>query len=220
MNFMDILKEAKDPNPTNINVDDDATNDATDYNADIDDAVSDEDTTDNTDTEETEQEDGQEDDASDADETEDEPTDEESPEPDESEPTDYTEEISEIQPEEESEEQTTEDPPADDSTDESGDTDTPKQNMLLNDFVELYSRLHNNIDKFDKIKSLDMMTRSVINRVKTNLTTISDYTFIYTTTVFKKKTYTENLYTYNYIVQLYKICIQMLSKINEFNSDT
>lgn len=219
MNFMDILKEAKDPNPTNINVADDAADDATDYNADIDDSIGDEDT----DTEDTDQTDGAEDADSDTTESEDESGDDETSdteETEETEPTDYTEELGEIQPEEDSEEQPTEDSPTDDSVNDTNDGDATKQNMLLNDFIELYSRLHNNIDKFDKIKSLDMVTRTVINRVKNNLVTLSEYTFTYTTSLFKKKTYTENLYIYNYIVQLYKICIQMLSKINEFNSDT
>jgi hypothetical protein len=208
-----------------VNIDDEA-EEATDYNEGVDDEVADDTTEEETadDTEETTDEDTTEEEPTDeeTDETDETPEDE-TEEPSEDEPTDYTEDVDAGETED-----TTDDSSGDDSQDDSGygsepsgdDPNAVKNKALMKDFIELYDHIDNNMNKLDKIKSLDMITTEIINRVKYNFTSLSEYIYNYIRTIFNTKDYTDNLYTYKYIVQLYKICVQMLTKINDFGENT
>lgn len=208
-----------------VNIDDEA-EEATDYNEGVDDEVADDTTEEETadDTEETTDEDTTEEEPTDeeTDET-DETSEDETEEPSEDEPTDYTEDVDTGETEDNAD-----DTSGDDSQDDSGygsesssdDPNAVKNRALMRDFIELYDNIDNSMSKLDKIKSLDMITTEIVNRVKHNLTTLSDYIYNYIRTIFNTKEYTDNLYTYKYIVQLYKICVQMLTKINDFGENT
>lgn len=218
MDFMTILKEAKDPNTKITVTEEDTEEDTTDYNADVDEETDEtpEETEEETEDTDTGEEESEED-------TSEESEEEGSGEDEEDEATDYSEQIDDIQPTEGedtgSEEDTSAETPSDSESSED-DSDKTKIGILLHDFVDLYGNINNNIAKLDKIKSIDMMTQTVLNKAKSNLNTLSDYTHNYIVTIFTNKSYTENLYTYKYIIQLYRICVQMLSKINDFVSDT
>jgi len=220
LDFMSILREAKDP-ITKIEVGTDDTDESTDYSEsvdtdDVDDTMTDEETDDTTEDDTTDEESEDTTDDEDTEDTEDTGEDEDLP-------TDYSETVDEIQPTDDGgigEETPTDDTMSEDEASEEDPDEKHKKNILLSDFVQLYAHINNTLTKFDSIKSLDMLTRAVINKAKENMTTLAHYTHTYTSEIYKTKTYTENLYTYKYIVQLYKICVQMLGEINEFNTDT
>lgn len=212
-----ILLEAEGDEVVNI---DDEAEEATDYNEGVDDEVADDTTEEETadDTEDTTEDDTTEDESTDED------AEEETEEPTDDEPTDYTEDVDTGETEDTDADASTDDSQGDSSYgSESENTDDPnvnKNKALMKDFIELYDNIDNNMNKLDKIKSLDMITTEVINRVKYNLTNLSDYVYEYIRTTFTTKDYTDNLYTYKYVVQLYKICVQMLTKINDFGENT
>ena len=227
MNFMDILREAKgdkaEETPTETASEDEATDYTEEVNTeDTEDAEPAEDEatdyTEEVDTEET-QEDETTEDTTEGETQEDEP-------PTEEEGTDYTEEVGDISPEgetDETTEETTDDGSTDDTSSEESEMDAENNESLSRlyaDFIRLYDHITMTNTKLDKLKSLDMISSQTISKVKDNFSLMSEYIYRYLRTIFKSKTYVDNLYTYKYLVQLYKICVQMLSKINNFSNAT
>lgn len=231
MDFMKILKEAKEEKTTTIDVSEDASKGATNYNDEadaMDDTADDADTTTEEDTGDTAEEEPADTEEQTDDEATDDNVDEESDEGSEEEdgPTDYTAETEDIGTEDDTSSDDTaggDDNQSSYDDGGSGDSDDPyaeKNRALMDDFIALYSHININIDKFDKVKSLDMMTSAIVGQVKNNLTELSEYLYTYIRGPFKKKTYADNLYTYKYVIQLYKLCVQMLSKIDDFGDNT
>lgn len=221
---MKIVLEAEGDEVVNI---DDEAEEATDYNEGVDDEVADDTTEEETtdDAEETSDEETTEDDTTEEDETEEETTDEEESDEttEEDEPTDYTADVDTAESDDTTDDTSGDDSQADSeygSDTNSDDPNVAKNRALMKDFIELYDNIDNNMNKLDKIKSLDMITTEVINKVRSNLTELSEYVYEYIRTTFSTKDYTDNLYTYKYLVQLYKICVQMLTKINDFGENT
>ena len=220
---LNILTEA--PKKTNIKVTAKDTEGAgTDYGAEV------EDVTDNADNTEPEGEDNEpeattDDDATDDDANDAEATDDNAGE--DVEATDYTAETDNITVGGDEEN-------TDDNADNNEDTttDTAENNednnelgqlsnkALIDDFINLYDSLTVSINKLDNLQSLDMQDLAIVIDTKKKFAKLSDYIYAYVTRVFNEKTYSENLYVYKYIIQLYKISVEILSKISNFTTDT
>lgn len=239
MDFMDILMEAKGEKKTKITISEDDTKEAEDYTE-----TEDENTDSETDEEndESDEETGNvnPDDAEDPDdaptdytedsdnetseETEDDTGNSDGVETDTTEdsddaPTDYTEDSGDVTPEGEDGDDDSESSVSPDTTGED-DESTSNNKILINDFLVLYDSIKTNSDKLDKLKTYDMVSSQIIGRVKDMMSELMEYVYSYVSKTFSSKTYVENLYTYNYCVQLFKISAQMLLKINNFKDAT
>lgn len=227
LNILDILREAKDPDnkSSKINVTADV-NEAEDYSADVEDASSDnvdsdesaddidttsdetEEVTDDTETEETTDDDNTSDDS------------EDSSADDIGEPTDYSEEADDMSSDDDS--SNMDDVQSDDTSMDQSDNDESSDDnrVLKNDMIELYDSIKNTVDKLDSIEFLDVVSLKIVIRAKQQMNDLSEYLYTYITSAFDKKVYAENLYTYRYIVELYKISVQMLQKIRTFSRNS
>ena len=135
--------------------------------------------------------------------------------------TDYTEDLDDSE--------STEDDTSDDSDSSYDDSsleepaedpaELKKKKSLLDDLIFLYKDICTNIDKFENLTDIEMNQRLIIIRVKKNFTKISESLYSYITTVFAKDTYVHGLLMYNYYIEMYKINIEMLSKISTFGSN-
>lgn len=233
MDFMDILSEARAPKvrnrvnyipidfssvieaPTNIDGSLEDT-DTEDYNSDVEADTADTGADDTaTEDETTDEEPTSDDDTSTEEETTDEETtDEEAPEEDEA--TDYSAETEEITVDDTGEGDTTSEEETTEETDES-DIGNLSNKSLIGDFIALYDSINTTIDKLDNLPISDMEALSISITTKRKLAKLTDFIYAYVTRLFRTKTYSENLYIYKYIVQLYKISIEILSKINKIH---
>ena len=86
---------------------------------------------------------------------------------------------------------------------------------LAHDFIELYNRQQEIIDKIRGDKRLNAFTNLTVLQVKKNLEKLSQVTYDYIIDKFSKESYVSNLYQFNLIIQAMNINIQMLEEVNE-----
>lgn len=246
MDFMDILSEARAPKnktkinynpidfssvieaPTNIDGSLDDT-DTEDYNSEVeaDTADTGADTTTEDDTAAEDDATADEEPTSDDETTEDETTEEDDTTEEEAsedeEATDYSAETDEVTVDDTGEGE--DDTMTDDVSSEEETTEEPNEEdfgnlsnkSLIKDFINLYDSINTTIDKLDSLPISDMEALSISITTKHKLAKLTDFIYVYVTGQFNSKNYSENLYIYKYIVQLYKISVEILSKINKIH---
>lgn len=231
MNIFDILKEARSPSKPNNKTIRISANNYTDYTEDVTDNTSEEVNIDaaqnvqddsNDYTEEVEEV-GSDETTTD---TTEEPDDSESTDytedvdyadnvdSDEDEPTDYTEDVNSDGNDENPNNQYSNNVPEEQSPEEVIEN---QQNLeLLDSLIDLYYSICGTCAKLDSSTHVNVLANKVNIQVKQNFSTLCDYIYKFITTQFNNNTYVKNLYIYNYIIESYKINIEMLKKIATF----
>ena len=111
--------------------------------------------------------------------------------------------------------------PEDDSLDDEqqdnteNDPQSQQNKYLAHDFIELYNRQKEIIDKIRKDSRLNAFTNQTTAQVKRNLEKLSQVTYDYILDKFSKETYVANLYQFNLIIQAMNLNVQMLEEVNE-----
>ena len=111
--------------------------------------------------------------------------------------------------------------PEDDSLDDEqqdnteNDPQSQQNKYLAHDFIELYNRQKEIIDKIRKDSRLNAFTNQTTAQVKRNLEKLSQVTYDYIIDKFSKETYVANLYQFNLIIQAMNLNVQMLEEVNE-----
>lgn len=110
-----------------------------------------------------------------------------------------------------------EDDSLDDEQQDNAENDPQSQQnkYLAHDFIELYTRQKEIIDKIRKDNRLNAFTNPTTAQVKRNLEKLSQVTYDYILDKFGKETYVANLYQFNLIIQAMNLNIQMLEEVNE-----
>lgn len=110
-----------------------------------------------------------------------------------------------------------EDDSLDDEQQDNAENDPQSQQnkYLAHDFIELYNRQKEIIDKIRKDSRLNAFTNPTTAQVKRNLEKLSQVTYDYILDKFSKETYVANLYQFNLIIQAMNLNIQMLEEVNE-----
>lgn len=110
-----------------------------------------------------------------------------------------------------------EDDSLDDEQQDNAENDPQSQQnkYLAHDFIELYNRQKEIIDKIRKDNRLNAFTNPTTAQVKRNLEKLSQVTYDYILDKFSKETYVANLYQFNLIIQAMNLNIQMLEEVNE-----
>jgi hypothetical protein len=119
---------------------------------------------------------------------------------------------------------TSEEPSDDSSEDETPEDDPDAQKKeqdrlqsykLISSFEKLYSSVSLNIIKLNTYLNDDIIINKIVVQVKKNLLNLEALLYQYITLKFNKSTYVQNLYTFNYFIEVYKINVGMLKKISE-----
>ena len=110
-----------------------------------------------------------------------------------------------------------EDDSLDDEQQDNAENDPQSQQnkYLAHDFIELYTRQKEIIDKIRKDNRLNAFTNPTTAQVKRNLEKLSQVTYDYILDKFSKESYVANLYQFNLIIQAMNLNIQMLEEVNE-----
>ncbi len=95
------------------------------------------------------------------------------------------------------------------------DPQSQQNKYLAHDFIELYTRQKEIIDKIRKDNRLNAFTNPTTAQVKRNLEKLSQVTYDYILDKFSKETYVANLYQFNLIIQAMNLNVQMLEEVNE-----
>lgn len=96
-----------------------------------------------------------------------------------------------------------------DNTENSDDKENNK--FLINDYIELYRRLEEIIEKLSASEQAKLNKDPVFNKVRDNLEKIKKVTYDYITTVFNNESYVSNLYQFNMIIQNININVELLN---------
>lgn len=225
MDIFEILREAKSPSKTAPKVLKVSTSGSNDYTAEVDtddvqSSTADETTIDATDTkdsndytaevEEVEPTDDETD--NDVDETDDNPdyTDDIDSD-DDSESTDYTEDIDGQDSQESDAEEQPQETEQEQSPEET--VENKKKAELLDSVIDLYYNIQSTCSKLDAITHVNVLSNKVNIQVKQNLTTLQELVYKFIVNEFNSNTYVKNLYIYNYVMESYKINIEMLKRI-------
>lgn len=98
---------------------------------------------------------------------------------------------------------------------ENNDPQSQQNKYLAHDFIELYNRQQEIINKIRADKRLNSFVNPTCAQVKKNLEKLSKVTYDYIVDKFNKETYVANLYQFNLIIQAMNINVQMLEEVNE-----
>ena len=103
--------------------------------------------------------------------------------------------------------------------------DNENNKFLIKDFLELYNRLEEIIEKINSSEKFKFSRDVVYNKARLNIEKIRDMLFDYITQRFNKESYVSNLYHFNLVIQAININIAMIEKsptiaeINERNKE-
>lgn len=108
-------------------------------------------------------------------------------------------------------------------TDENPETEQPDNNAgqkqdyekneyLINDFIELYNRLGNMIEKINNDQTVKNMRNPILTQAKHNMDDMYDVLYVYITDRFNKENYITNLYQFNLIMQALNLNLELLEK--------
>lgn len=95
------------------------------------------------------------------------------------------------------------------------DPQSQQNKYLVHDFIELYTRQKEIIDKIRKDSRLNAFTNPTTAQVKRNLEKLSQVTYDYILDKFNKETYVANLYQFNLIIQAMNLNVNMLEEVND-----
>lgn len=109
------------------------------------------------------------------------------------------------------------------NTDENSD-DKENNKYLIRDFIELYRRIEEIIEKLNISEQAKLNRDPSFNKVRENLEKIRKVTFDYIVDVFNKESYVSNLYQFNLIIQNINANIELLdnsyvAKMNRESKD-
>lgn len=106
--------------------------------------------------------------------------------------------------------------------DEQIDNDTETENSsdkqnkyLIQDFIELHTRLEEILDILRTNRNLTLCGNPVFIKVRGNLDKLCDVTYDYIVNKFANNSYVANLYQFNLIIQAININVQMLESIKD-----
>jgi hypothetical protein len=108
---------------------------------------------------------------------------------------------------------TTEDTPPDET-----DVDKERSRILLNDFVRMYYSIQDIITTLNDASRDNIVINKIISQVTYNVTRLSDIIYDYIVFSFSKNKYVQNMYKYNYFIEALKINVEMLKKIQVFDT--
>lgn len=102
--------------------------------------------------------------------------------------------------------------PEDEQTDNTENSDDKENNkFLINDYIELYRRLEEIIEKLNISEQAKLNRDPVFNKVRDNLEKLKKVTYDYITTVFNNESYVSNLYQFNMIIQNINVNVELLN---------
>lgn len=109
--------------------------------------------------------------------------------------------------------------------DQNNDNDNENNKFLIRDYIELYNRLDEILEKINSNEKFKFSRDVVYNKARLNIEKIRDMLFDYITQRFNKESYVSNLYHFNLVIQAININIAMIEKsptiaeINERNKE-
>lgn len=111
------------------------------------------------------------------------------------------------------------------NNDDQNNDNTENNKFLIRDFLELYNRLDEILEKINSSEKFKFSRDVVYNKARLNIEKIRDMLFDYITQRFNKESYVANLYHFNLVIQAININIAMIEKsptmaeINERNKE-
>ena len=101
-------------------------------------------------------------------------------------------------------------PEEEQTVNEEENINSQQNKYLIQDFIELHTRIDEILDKLRSDKKLNSFVNPTYTQVKKNLVKLKDVTYDYITDKFVKATYVSNLYQFNLIIQALNINVQLL----------
>ena len=111
------------------------------------------------------------------------------------------------------------------NNDDQNNDNNENNKFLIRDFLELYNRLDEILEKINSSEKFKFSRDVVYNKARLNIEKIRDMLFDYITQRFNKESYVSNLYHFNLVIQAININIAMIEKsptmaeINERNKE-
>lgn len=111
------------------------------------------------------------------------------------------------------------------NNDDQNNDNNENNKFLIKDFLELYNRLDEILEKINSSEKFKFSRDVVYNKARLNIEKIRDMLFDYITQRFNKESYVANLYHFNLVIQAININIAMIEKsptmaeINERNKE-
>lgn len=111
------------------------------------------------------------------------------------------------------------------NNDDQNNDNNENNKFLIRDFLELYNRLYEILEKINSSEKFKFSRDVVYNKARLNIEKIRDMLFDYITQRFNKESYVANLYHFNLVIQAININIAMIEKsptmaeINERNKE-
>lgn len=103
----------------------------------------------------------------------------------------------------------------DDSGQSVDDTPEEKKNRaIFNDSIFLYNSIKDTISRLQDLNHSNIITNRIVLQVKKNLGDMLDLLYRFITEKHELQTYQQNLYTYNYFIEAYKINAKMIEKMS------
>ena len=111
------------------------------------------------------------------------------------------------------------------NNDDQNNDNNENNKFLIRDYIELYNRLDEILEKINSNEKFKFSRDVVYNKARLNIEKIRDMLFDYITQRFNKESYVSNLYHFNLVIQAININIAMIEKsptiaeINERNKE-
>lgn len=92
------------------------------------------------------------------------------------------------------------------------DQDNENNKFLIKDYLELYNRLEEILEKITSNETFKFSRDAVYNKARINIEKIKDMLFDYITLRFNKESYISNLYHFNMVIQAVNVNVAMIEK--------
>lgn len=92
------------------------------------------------------------------------------------------------------------------------DQDNENNKFLIKDYLELYNRLEEILEKITSNETFKFSRDTVYNKARINIEKIKDMLFDYITLRFNKESYISNLYHFNMVIQAVNVNVAMIEK--------
>lgn len=92
------------------------------------------------------------------------------------------------------------------------DQDNENNKFLIKDYLELYNRLEEILEKITSNETFKFSRDVVYNKARINIEKIKDMLFDYITLRFNKESYISNLYHFNMVIQAVNVNVAMIEK--------
>ena len=97
------------------------------------------------------------------------------------------------------------------ASDDQSQEDNAKNKYLINDYIELYNRLEEIIERLSGSAKLNKVRDPRCVQAKMNMEKMKDVLYDYITTRFEQESYVFNLYQFNLIIQAINVNVDLLS---------